>query len=164
MGYHLKTFASWLRGDMSFSDDIEILIDRAAIPKDRKRRPSTRWDHLAKQQSFSMPKVPCRRRIKEDTVTERSPPSRRVIKQNSFDDPPMGGTGRRPIGDGDEVTTRFGMTKQTSLRCLSRHTAFNALSEVERMKMPRLVKQKPYSSSQIGRMPASATLILGQRR
>jgi hypothetical protein len=150
MGYYLETFAKWLREDKSLPDDIEILSDRAAIRKDRKRRPTTRWDHLAKQQSFSMPKVPSRRRlgvsIEEDTATERSPLPKRLIKQSSFDDPPRGGTGRRLCGDGIEGATRPGMAKQTSLRCFSRQTSFNSLSEVEQMKMPRLVKQKSFLS------------------
>jgi hypothetical protein len=146
MGYHLETFAAWLRESMSLSYDIEILIDRAAIPKDRKRRLTTRWDHLVKQQSFSMPKVPPRRRaggtIEEDMATERST---QMIKQTSFC-LPRGGTGRRLGGDGDEGAARPGMMKQTSLRSLSRQTSFNSLTKDEQTKMPRLVKQCSFRS------------------
>jgi hypothetical protein len=152
MGYYLETFATWLREDMSLSADIEILIDRAAIPKDRKRVPTTRWDHLAKQQSFSMPKVPSRRRlgdtIEEDMATERLPFPKRFIKMSSFDDQPRGGAGRRLGGDGNEGATRPGMAKQISLRSFSKQTSFDSLTEAEQMKMPRLVKQKSFSSIQ----------------
>jgi hypothetical protein len=162
MGYHLETFATWLREEMSLSDDIEILIDRAAIPKDRKERPTTRWDHLAKQQSFSMPKVPSRRRlgdtIEEDTATQSSP---------------LGESGRRLGGDDDdEGAARPGLVKQTSLSSLSRQpsfnsymvkqtslrklptysrqTSFNSLTENEQKQMPRLVKQSSFKSLQRG--------------
>jgi hypothetical protein len=160
MGYYLETFATWLREDMALSDDIEILRDRAVIPSGRKRRPTTRWDHLAKQQSFSMPKVPSRSRrlgdiIEEDTATESSPFPKRTIKQSSLSYPPRRGeTGRRPAGDGNEGAARpSSMVKQTSLDCCL-HTKqaydytrnLNSLAEVELMTMPRLVKQKSFSS------------------
>jgi hypothetical protein len=132
---------------MSLADDIEIISDRAAIPKDRKRRPTTRWDHLAKQQSFSMPKVPSRRRlgetIEEDTATEIYPLPKRTITQSSLSYPPRGGAVRRNSGDGEKGAARPGMVRQASMSCLPRHTkSINSLSEVEQMKMPRLVKQK----------------------
>jgi hypothetical protein len=158
MGYYLGTFASWLRADMSLSSDIEILSDRAAIPKDRKRRPTTRWDHLAKQQSFSMPKVPSRRRlgdtIEEETAAESCPIPTRMMKQASLSYPPRGGTGgteRRLSGDGREGGARPSMVKQTSLRNIPRHPrSLNSRTEVENMKMPRLVKQKSSSSLRRG--------------
>jgi hypothetical protein len=153
MGYYLGTFATWLREDMSLADDIEIISDRAAIPKDRKRRPTTRWDHLAKQQSFSMPKVPSRRRlgetIEEDTATEIYPLPKRTITQSSLSYPPRGGAVRRNSGDGEKGAARPGMVRQASMSCLPRHTkSINSLSEAEQMKMPRLVKQKSFSSIQ----------------
>jgi hypothetical protein len=141
MGFYLGTFATWLRQARALSDDVEILSDRAAIPKDRKRRPTTRWDHLAKQQSFSMPKVPSRRRlgdtIEEDAVTEATatescPSPTQMKKQASLSYPPRGGKARPGLG-----------AKQSSLRNLPGHPrAFNSHAEVEQMKMPRLVKQK----------------------
>jgi hypothetical protein len=147
MGYHLETFGAWLREAMSLSNDIEILIDRAAIPKNRKRRPTTRWDHLAKEQSFSMPKVPSRRRlgdtIEEDTATENSPLPTRIITQ-TLSYPPRGGTGRR-LGHA-EGAARPGMVKHTSLRSLPRQTIFSCLTEDEQMQMPRLVKQSSFKS------------------
>jgi hypothetical protein len=147
MGYHLETFAAWLRESMSLSYDIEILIDRAAIPKDRKRRLTTRWDHLVKQQSFSMPKVPPRRRaggtIEEDMATERST---QMIKQTSFC-LPRGGTGRRLGGDGDEGAPRPGMgVKQASLSSLPKQTSYRNLTKDEQMQMPRLSKQSSFKS------------------
>jgi hypothetical protein len=144
MGFYLGTFATWLRQAMALSDDVEILSDRAAIPKDRKRRPTTRWDHLARQQSFSMPKVPSRRRLGdpieedavtvEETATESCPVPTRRMKQASLSYPPRGGTARPGLG-----------AKQSSLRNLpsQRHPrTLNSRTEVEHMKMPRLVKQK----------------------
>jgi hypothetical protein len=155
MGTHLATFATWLRQDMSLPDGIEIVIDRAATPIGRKQRPTTRWDHLAKQQSFTMPKVPSRRRlgdtIEEDTATERAPLSaRRMIKQTSFS-LPRGGTGRRLGDDDDEGAARPGMgVKQTSMsslpRSYDRQTSFNKLTKNEQMNMPRLVKQCSFKS------------------
>ena len=142
MGFYLGTFATWLRQAMALSDDVEILSDRAAIPKDRKRRPTTRWDHLAKQQSFSMPKVPSRGRlgdvIEEETLTEETAKERcssptRMMKQASLSYPPRSQTARPGLG-----------AKQSSLSSLpSRHPrTLNSRTEVEQMKMPRLVKQK----------------------
>jgi hypothetical protein len=168
MVYHLETFATWLRADMSISDDTEIMIDRAALPKDRKKIPTTRWDTLAKQQSFTMPKVPSRRRlgdtIEEDTATALPT---RMIKQTS---PPRDGPGRRLgcDGDGDEPLPmrrmvkqsslsslppsrpnfNFQMVKQNSLSSLPRQSGFDSLTKDEQMKMPRLVKQNSFSSIQ----------------
>jgi hypothetical protein len=161
MGYTLDTFAAWLREDMSLSDDSEILIDRAAIPTDRKRRPTTRWDHLAKQQSFSMPKVPSRRRlgdtIEDDTATdtneaietnEATDTIARILEQSSFC-LPRGGTGRRLGGDGDEGAARPSMgVQQASLSNLPRQASFSSLTQDEQTKMPRLVKQTSFSSLQ----------------
>jgi hypothetical protein len=150
MDYHLKTFSTWLREDMSLADDVEVIVDRAAITKGRKQRPTTRWDHLAKQQSFSMPKVPSRRRlgdtIDEETATECSP---RMIKQTSFC-LPRGGTRSRLGDDVDEGTAdRPGMgAKQTSLSCLPRQTSFKNLTEDEQKEMPRLMKQSSFKSLQ----------------
>jgi hypothetical protein len=155
MGTNLATFATWLRQDMSLTDDIEIVIDRAATPIARKQRPTTRWDHLAKQQSFSMPKVPSRRRlgdtIEEDTATERPPLSARMIKQTSFC-LTRGGSGRRLGGDDGGGAARPGMgVKQSSLSSLparpyDRQTSFNKLTRNEQMSMPRLVKQCSFKS------------------
>lgn len=156
MGFYLETFTTWLRQAKTLSDDIEILSDRAAIPKDRKRRPTTRWDHLVKQQSFSMPKVPSRRRLsitlEEDTATDSCPVPTRIMNQVSLSYPPRGGTGRRTGSEGDEGAARPGLgAKQTSLRSLPRHQrSLNSLTEVEQMKMPRLVKQKSFSSIRRG--------------
>jgi hypothetical protein len=152
MGCPLDTFAAWLRKDMSLSDDSEILIDRAAILTDRKRRPTTRWDHLAKQQSFSMPKVPSRRRlgdtIEEDTATgtnEATDTIARILKQSSFCLPRVR-TGRRLGGDDFEGAARPGMgVKQASLSSLPRQASFSSLTQDEQMKMPRLVKQSSSS-------------------
>jgi hypothetical protein len=155
MGTDLATFATWLRQDMSLPDGIEIVIDRAATPIGRKQRPTTRWDHLAKQQSFSMPKVPSRRRlgdtIEEDTVTEIPPLSARMIKQTSCSLLMRGGSDRRLGGDDDEGAARPGMgAKQTSLGSLprpyDRQTSFNKLTKNEQMNMPRLVKQCSFKS------------------
>jgi hypothetical protein len=146
--YHhigIETFATWLREDMALSDDIKIVIDRAAIPTERKRRPTTCWDHLAKQQSFSMPKVPSRIRlgdtIEEDTETESSSESTRTIKQTSFC-LPRGGIGSRLDGDGDEGAS-LGV-EQTSSSPL-RQTSFKHLTEDEQTEMPRLLKQSSFS-------------------
>jgi hypothetical protein len=154
MGTHLATFTTWLRQDMSLPDDIEIVIDRAATPMDRIQKPPSRWDHLAKQQSFTMPKVPSRRRlgdtIEEDTATERPPLSGRITKETSFS-LPRGGSVRRLGGDDEEGATRPGMgTKQISLSCLpssyDRQTSFKKLTKREQMKMPRLAKQCAFRS------------------
>jgi hypothetical protein len=171
MVYHLETFATWLREDMKISDDAEIFIDRAAIPKDRKKILSTRWDTLAKQNSFTMPKVPSRRRlsdtIEEGTATVNDPLPTRMIRQTS---PPRGGPGRRLGGDGGEGAVRpgrgmvkqrslsslpprrtncnFPMVKQNSLSSLPRQSGFDSLTKDEQMKMPRLVKQTSFSSLQ----------------
>jgi hypothetical protein len=154
METNLATFATWLRRDMSLPANIEIVIDRAATPVNRKQKLPTRWDHLAKQQSFTMPKVPSRRRlgdtVEEDTTTERPPLSERMIKQTSFS-LPRGGSVRRLGGDDDEVATRPGMgVKQSSLsslpRSYERQTSFNKLTKREQMKMPRLVKQCAFKS------------------
>jgi hypothetical protein len=156
MGFYLGIFATWLRQAMSLPDDIEIQSDNAAIPRDRKRRPTTRWDPLVKQQSFSMPKVPSRTRhddtIEEDTATESCPvPSRRRY-QTSLSYPPRGGTGRRVGGDGDEDAARPGLgAEQSSLRSPPRHSrSLNSRTEVEQMKMPRLVRQKSSPSLRRG--------------
>ncbi len=142
MGTNLATFATWLRQDMSLPGNIEIVIDRAATPVNRKQKPPTRWDHLAKQQSLNMPKVPSRRRlgdpIEEDTATESSPLSTRAIKQTSLY-LPMGGTEGRLGGSSDEGAARPGMAKQTSMKSPPRRqTSFDSLTEDEQMKMPRL--------------------------
>jgi hypothetical protein len=159
MEYHLKTFSTWLREDMDLSDDIEICIDRAAISSGRKQRPTTRWDHLAKQQSFSMPKVPSRRRlgdtIDEKAATECSP---RLIKQTSFC-LTRGGTGSRLGDDGDEGTGRPCMgAKQTSLSSLPRQTSFKNLTEDEQKEMPRLLKQSSFKSQPRGLCDAGQTI------
>jgi hypothetical protein len=148
MEYNLDTFATWLREDMALPDDIKIVIDRAAIPKGRKERPTTRWDHLAKQQSFTMPKVPSRRRlsdtIEENMAGESSPLSTRMMKQTSFC-LPRGGAGSRLGDDGNRGTDRPGIgAKQTSLSSLPRQTSFKNLTEDEQMEMPRLVKQSSF--------------------
>jgi hypothetical protein len=155
MGTNLATFATWLRQDMSLTLDIEIVIDRAATPIARKQRPTTRWDHLAKQQSFSMPKVPSRRRlgdtIEEDTATERPPLPARMIKQTSFS-LSKDGSGRRLGGDDGEGAARPGMgVTQSSLSSLparpyDRQTSFNKLTRNEQMNMPPLVKQCSFKS------------------
>jgi hypothetical protein len=149
MEYNLGTFATWLREDLSLREDVGVVFDRAAIPTGRKQRPTTRWDHLAQQQSFTMPKVPSRRRlgdtIDDETATECSPP---MIKQTSFC-LPRGGAGRRLCGGGDEGADRPCMgAKQTSLSSLPMQTSFKNLTEDEQMEMPRLVKQ-----SSVKRLP-----------
>jgi hypothetical protein len=147
MVYHLGMFATWLREKMSIEEgDIEILSDRAAIPKDRKRRPTTRWDHLVKQQSFSMPKVPTRRRlgetIEEDAESTPSPlPRLTMSKQASFTISRGKGTSGSRLGgyEGDGGTglaARPRMVKQASLRRFS----LAEVAEVECMKMPRLAQ------------------------
>jgi hypothetical protein len=148
MEYNLDTFATWLREDMSLADDIEIFIDRAAIPNGRKQRPTTRWDHLAKQQSFSMPKVPSRRRlgdrIDEIMAGESSPIPTRMIKQTSFCLPrDVAGSRLGDDGDDDIGRPRMGM-KQTSLSSLPRQTSFKNLTEDEQMEMPRLVMHSSF--------------------
>jgi hypothetical protein len=160
MEYHLKTFSTWLRYDMALSDDIEIVIDRAAIPTERKQKPTTRWDHLAKQQSFTMPKVPSRRRlgdtIEEDKVTSDSCP--RMIKQTSFC-LPRGRAGSRLGGDADDGAARPGMgAKQTSLSSLPRQTSFKHLTEDEQMEMPRLLKQSSFKSQSRRRSDAGQSI------
>jgi hypothetical protein len=148
MEYHqgIETYSTWLRYDMALSDDIEIVIDRAAIPTERKQKPTTCWDHLAKQQSFTMvPKVPSRRRLgdfEEDTATESSPESTRTIKQTSVC-LPKGGARSRLGGDGEEGTN-LGV-KQTSLSSPLRPTSFNHLTEDEQMEMPRLLRPSSFS-------------------
>jgi hypothetical protein len=152
---YLETFATWLRQDMALSDDTEITIDRAAMPKDQKKIPTTRWDTLAKQQSFTMPKVPSRRRlgatIEEDTATQSSllparminhtsTPKRGMVKQASLSSLPP----RRTNFD-------FHMVRQTnSLNTLPRQSGFNSLTKDEQRKMPRLVKQRSFSSLKRG--------------
>jgi hypothetical protein len=168
MGFYLGIFATWLRQAMSLSDDIEIQSDNAAIPRDRKRRPTTRWDHLVKQQSFSMPKVPSRTRrgdtIEEDTATESCPVLSRRMHQASLSYPPRGGTGRIVGGDDDEGAARPGMgAEQSSLRSLPRHSrSLNSRAEVEQMKMPRLVRQK--SSPSLLRRRTDDDISAGGRR
>jgi hypothetical protein len=179
MGYHLGIFATWLRqnhnmslttststststgdsdSDSNMPLTIEILSDPAVICKDRKRRPTTRWDHLVKQQSFSMPKVPSRRRLGGDDCTiQVTPPCsplqttktqtqqqlrsrprmvNHMIKQTSFTVSRGKGTsGSSLIGDDGyvSVSQRPSMVKQASLSTLPRHSP---------LKMPRLVQQR----------------------
>jgi hypothetical protein len=165
MEYHLETFATWLREDMALSDDIKIVIDRAAIPTERKRRPTTRWDHLAKRQSFIMPKMPSRRglgdKIEEDTATESCPVPTRMMKETSLC-LPRGGAGSRLGVDGDKNTGRPGMgVKQTSLSSLPRQTSFKNLTEDEQMEMPRLLKQSSFKS--LPRELCDANQTIGSR-
>jgi hypothetical protein len=139
MPSHLETFATWLRQDMALSDDIEIVIDRAAIPGDRKQKPTTRWDHLAKQQSFSMPKVPSRRRLCDTTEEDKASPTSFCLSRD--------GSGRRLGGDGDEGAPRPGMgVKQASLSSLPKQTSYRNLTKDEQMQMPRLSKQSSFKS------------------
>jgi hypothetical protein len=65
--------------------------------------------------------------IEEETGTESSPVSVRMMTQTSLSSLPRGGTERRLSGDGDEGAVRPGMgVKQSSMSSLPRQTSFDS--------------------------------------
>jgi hypothetical protein len=156
MGYYLQSFAVWLREETAVEGEIDIVEDRAALPERRKQRLQTRWDHLAKQNSFSLPKPQRRSSIvteKPDALTPAkaegdAPP--RTIRQSSFTVHPRV-SGMQLVGDD---STHIPSRQRTQMPAKQRSFTWRSpkfdedfMKKVDKLSMPRLSKQSPLRTS-----------------
>lgn len=168
MGYYLVQFAAWLREDRTLPTELDIVSDRAVLPENRKQKMKTRWDHLARQNSFSLPRAPARRGSLIGS-SNPEPPAPRMLKQSSFS---VRGSGRCFWGDlSDEFGGPPRMVKQTSFAWRPDHTTLGkeATRQAESMTMPRLSKQRSFTERSNRRRPgcsdlASDSMTLPTRR